>query len=203
MNWTQLTLSLGLALWAGGMPAQAAAQVGKPAPDFTATDIDGKTHKLSEYKGKMVVLEAYNSDCPYCANHFRSGAMQELQEWAASKDVVWLLVNSSGKHSGSYRTPAEAKKEWAKFKIKATAWIDDHDGKVGKLYGMKTTPDMFVIDKNGELIYQGAIDNRPEPDGDPRKARNYVREAIENSLAGKPVGVRETRSYGCGVKYSS
>ena len=183
--------------------ASAAAEVGKSAPDFTAKDIDGKTHKLSDYKGKIVVLEAYNLDCPFCANHFKTGAMQELQQWAASKGVVWLLVNSAGQHSGSYRDAATAKKEWDELKIKATAWIDDHDGKVGKLYGMKTTPHMFVIDQKGLLAYQGAIDNRPEPEGDPRKARNYVRETITKLLAGGKIVVAETKSYGCGVKYSN
>src|SRR5215475_1596757 len=138
--------------------ALADAIVGKAAPDFTATDINGKTHKLSDYKGKIVVLEAYNLDCPYCANHFHSGAMQELQAELTGKGVVWLLVNSAGKKSGSYRDTAAAKKEWEKLKIRATAWIDDHDGKVGKLYAMKTTPHMFVIDKTGTLAYQGAID---------------------------------------------
>src|SRR5437870_9999695 len=95
-----------LALFTAASVALAAAQVGKPAPDFTATDINGKTHKLSDYKGKIVVLEAYNLDCPFCANHFKTGAMQELQQWAASKDVVWLLVNSAGQRSGSYRGAA-------------------------------------------------------------------------------------------------
>ena len=128
--------------------------------------------------------------------------MQELQGWAASKGVVWLLVNSAGKKSGSYREPVAARKEWDGLKIKATAWIDDHDAKVGKLYGMKTTPHMFVIDKNGVLAYEGAIDNRPEPEGDPRKARNYVRESITKLLAEEKIEVAQTKSYGCGVKYS-
>ena len=197
------TFSIWIAALAGCVFALAAAQVGKPAPDFIATDFDGKTHKLGDYKGKIVVLEAYNMDCPYCANHFKTGAMQELQDWAASKGVVWFLVNSAGKHSGSYRDPATAKKEWDELKIKATAWIDDHDGKVGRLYGMRTTPDMFVIDKNGVLVYSGAIDDRPEPEGDPRKARNYVREAINGLMAGGKIAVVETKSYGCGVKYSN
>src|SRR5438477_7837498 len=126
------TLTL-FAIFASISAALAAAQVGQPAPDFTAKDINGKTHKLSDYKGKIVVLEAYNLDCPFCANHFKTGAMQELQQWAVSKGVVWLLVNSAGQHSGSYRDAAAAKKEWDELKIKATAWIDDHDGKVGKL----------------------------------------------------------------------
>src|SRR5262245_42662542 len=187
----------------GCLAALADAQTGKPAPDFTAKDINGKTHKLSDYKGKIVVLEAYNLDCPFCANHFKTGAMQELQQWAASKGAVWLLVNSAGQQSGSYRDAAAAKKEWDSLKIQATAWIDDHDGKVGKLYGMKTTPHMFVIDPKGLLAYQGAIDDRPEPEGDPRRARNYVREAITKLAAGGTLQVAETKSYGCGVKYSN
>src|SRR5947208_16840155 len=112
--------------------AFAAAQVGQPAPDFTAKDINGKTHKLSDYKGKIVVLEAYNLDCPYCHNHFKTGAMQELQGEMTGKDVIWLLVNSVGANNPGYRNPEAAKKEWAEQKIKATAWIDDHTGDVGK-----------------------------------------------------------------------
>ncbi len=196
-------MSVCIGLLAGCATAFATPQVGKPAPDFTVTDINGKTHKLADYKGKIVVLEAYNLDCPFCANHFKTGAMQELQQWAASKGVVWLLVNSAGQHSGSYRDATTAKKEWDELKIKATAWIDDHDGKLGKLYGMKTTPHMFVIDQKGAMAYQGAIDNRPEPEGDPRKARNYVREGISKLLAGGKIDVTETKSYGCGVKYSN
>ena len=183
--------------------ASAAAQVGQSAPDFTAKDIEGKTHKLSDYKGKIVVLEAYNLDCPFCHNHFSTGAMQELQGAMTAKGVIWLLVNSSGAHSPSYRSPEAAKREWAQQKMKATAWIDDHSGELGKKYGMRTTPHMFVIDKNGVLVYQGAIDDRPSPSGDPRTASNYVREAIKELEAGKKVEVGLTRPYGCGVKYGS
>jgi peroxiredoxin len=183
--------------------ASAAAQVGQSAPDFTAKDIEGKTHKLSDYKGKIVVLEAYNLDCPFCHNHFSTGAMQELQGAMTAKGVIWLLVNSSGAHSPSYRSPEAAKREWAQQKMKATAWIDDHSGELGKKYGMRTTPHMFVIDKNGVLVYQGAIDDRPSPSDDPRTASNYVREAIKELEAGKKVEVGQTRPYGCGVKYGS
>jgi peroxiredoxin len=186
----------------GQLLALAEAQVGKPAPDFTAADINGKTHQLSDYKGRIVVLESYNLDCPFCANHFKTGAMQELQGYAAAKDVVWLLVNSASRHSGSYRNPAAARKEFAAQKIKAAAWLDDNSGAIGKAYGLKTTPHMVVIDKNGIVAYQGAIDDRPEPEGDPRKARNYVREAIDNLNAGRPVTVAKTKSYGCAVKYA-
>ncbi len=190
------------ALFLGQLLALAEAQVGKPAPDFTATDINGKTHQLSDYKGRIVVLESYNLECPFCANHFKTGAMQELQGYAAARDVVWLLVNSASRHSGSYRNPAAARKEFAAQKMKAAAWLDDNSGAIGKAYGLKTTPHMVVIDKNGVVAYKGAIDDRPEPEGDPRKARNYVREAIDNLNAGKPVTVARTKSYGCAVKYA-
>jgi hypothetical protein len=129
--------------------------------------------------------------------------MQELQSGLTGQGIVWLLVNSAGKQSGNYRDPAAARKEWETQKIKATAWIDDNSGKVGKRYGMKTTPHMFVIDKNDMLAYQGAIDDRAEAEGDPRKARNYVREAVNKLMAGEKINVKETKSYGCGVKYSN
>jgi peroxiredoxin len=182
---------------------QAAAVPGQPAPAFTARDIDGKAHTLGDYQGKILVLEAYNLDCPYCANHYKTGAMQELQAWAAGKGVVWLLVNSVHGGNPSHRTPAEAKKEVAEQKIKATAWIDDSSGAVGKAYGLKTTPHVVIVDAQGRVAYDGAIDNRPEASGDPRTARNYAREALEALLAGKAVSVKSQKPYGCSVKYGS
>lgn len=179
----------------------AAADVGKPAPDFTGKDINGKTHQLSDYKGKVVVLEAYNSDCPFSANHYHSGAMQELQKEFTSKGVIWLLVDSVSPNNSSYRTPEKARAEWQEKKINATAWLDDSSGAIGKAFGMKTTPHMFVIDQKGTLVYDGAIDDRPRPNGDPRTARNYVREAVNKILAGENVEVSETKPYGCAVKY--
>ncbi len=182
--------------------ALAEVRVGAPAPDFTALDINGKVHRLSDYRGKIVVLEAYNLDCPFCANHYKTGSMQALQEAVTSKGGIWLLINSTHKGHPSYRTFEAAKKELAAQGIKATAWIDDSDGKVGKLYGMKTTPHMFVIDPIGNLAYQGAIDDRATSSGDPRTARNYVKLAVEALLAGKAVSVSETKPYGCAVKYA-
>jgi peroxiredoxin len=179
-----------------------AAEIGKPAPDFSATDINGKTVKLSNYKGKIIVLESYNSDCPFCNNQYRTGAMQALEKDMTSKGVVWLLVNSVNPNNASHRTPEQAQQEFADKNIAATAWIDDSSGAVGHLYDMKTTPDMYVIDKTGVLVYQGAIDNQPDPMHDPRTARNYVREAVDALLAGKPVEVSQTKPYGCGVKYA-
>lgn len=196
------TIALSLSILSlGTLLALAQADIGKPAPDFTAKDIEGKTHKLSDYKGKIVVLESYNLECPFCANHFKTGAMQDLQAELTAKGAVWLVVNSSNPKSGSYRIPATAKKEWSAQKMKATAWIDDSDGKVGKAYGLKTTPHMVVIGKDGNVAYTGAIDDKAISEGDPRTARNYVREAVNALLAGKPVEVTRTKPYGCGVKY--
>ena len=179
-----------------------AVEVGKPAPDFSATDINGKTVKLSDYKGKIVVLESYNSDCPFCANQYNTGAMQELEGQMAAKGIVWLIVNSVNPNNPSHRTPDQAKQEWAKEKIAAIAWLDDSSGTIGHLYGMKTTPHMFVVNKDGTLVYDGAIDNKPDPKHDPRTGRNYVREAVDALLAGQPVPVSQTKPYGCGVKYA-
>ena len=192
-----------LGLFAAVSVALAAAEVGKPAPEFTATDINGQTHKLSDYKGKIVVLESYNLDCPFCHNQYRSGAMQELQRDLTAKGVVWLLVNSVSPKYPNHRSPEAARKEWASQKINATAWLDDSSGAVGKAYGMRTTPHMFVIDTRGILVYEGAIDDRPAPSGDPRTAHNYVREAVQKLESGDKLAVSQTKPYGCGVKYGS
>jgi peroxiredoxin len=182
--------------------ALAGAEVGKPAPEFTATDINGKTHKLSDYQGKIVVLESYNLDCPFCHNQYKSGAMQDLQKDLTAKGVVFFVVNSVNPNHPSHRTAEAAQKEWTAQKMQATAWLDDSSGALGKLYSMRTTPHMFVIDAKGVLVYEGAIDDRAASSGDPRTARNYVREAVEKLLAGEKPAVTETKPYGCGVKYA-
>jgi peroxiredoxin len=193
MKKTLITLS-GLVLTCA--LAFADAEVGKAAPDFTVKDVDGKTHKLSDYKGKIVVLESYNLDCPYVANHYNTGAMQELQGNVTAKDVVWLTVNSS------YGDAAKAKKEVADKKIKSTV-VYDPAGKVGKAYGFKTTPHMVVVGKDGKVAYNGAIDDKAETEGDPRAAKNYVKDAVGKLQAGQPVAVARTKPYGCGVKYAN
>jgi peroxiredoxin len=193
MKKTLITLS-GLVLTCA--LAFADAEVGKAAPDFTVTDVNGKAHKLGDYKGKIVVLESYNLDCPYVANHYNTGAMQELQGNVTAKDVVWLTVNSS------YGDAAKAKKEVADKKIKSTV-VYDPAGKIGKAYGFKTTPHMVVIGKDGKVAYNGAIDDKAESEGDPRAAKNYVKDAVAKLQAGQPVAVAKTKPYGCGVKYAN
>ena len=180
-----------------------AVEVGKPAPDFTGTDINGKTIKLSDYKGKIVVIESYNSDCPFCHNQYKTGATQDLQKELTAKNVVWLMIDSVNPKNFSYRTPEQARAEWSAEKINATAWIDDSSGDIGHLYDMKTTPHTFVIDASGTLVYDGAMDNMPDPVHDPRTARNYVKEAVEDLLAGKPIEVSQTKPYGCAVHYAN
>jgi len=193
---TTITVLTALALAASAF----AVEIGKPAPDFTGTDITGKTVKLSDYKGKIVVIESYNSDCPFCHNQYGS-ATQALQKELADKGVVWLMVNSVNPNNPSHRTPAQAKQEWTDLKIAATAWIDDSSGAIGHLYGMRTTPHVFVVDKSGALVYEGAMDDHPDPVHDPKTARNYVREAVDDLLAGKPIEVSHTKPYGCAVHY--
>ena len=192
-----------LSLLASAGVALGAAEVGKPAPDFTATDINGKTIKLGDYQGKIVVLESYNLDCPYCHNHYRSGSMQDLQKDLTSQGIIFLVVNSVSPSNSSHRSPAAALKEWTAQNMHATTWIDDSSGELGHKYGMRTTPHMFVIDKNGVLVYDGAIDDRASPSGDPHTARNYVREAVKALQAGEKVPVSQTKPYGCSVKYGT
>lgn len=182
--------------------AFAQARVGAPAPEFTATDSNGQTHTLDQYHGKYVVLEWHNQGCPYTRKHYVSGNMQGLQkEWTA-KGVVWFTVISSAPGKQGYMTDSDENAYLAKMHAAPTAVLMDADGKLGRLYDAKTTPQMFVIDPNGKLIYDGAIDNRPTPDvEDIQGADNYVSDALGAAMAGKPVPTAYTRPYGCSVKY--
>jgi peroxiredoxin len=177
-------------------------KVGAPAPVFTATDSRGQTQSLSQYRGKYVVLEWHNQGCPFTRKHYVSGNMQNLQkEWTA-KGVAWFTVISSAPGKEGYVTAQEENAYLAQVNAAPTGVLLDSDGKVGHLYSAKTTPDMFVIDPQGNVIYAGAIDNKPttEPE-DIRVADNYVSDALTAAMAGKPVSTPYTRSYGCSVKY--
>jgi peroxiredoxin len=179
-----------------------AAKVGDAAPDFTATDSRGQTHKLSEYRGKYVVLEWTNSNCPFTRKHYTSGNMQALQkEWTA-KGVVWLTVLSSAPGNDGYKTAAEENAWVEQIHAAPTAVLLDPSGALGHEYEAKTTPDMYVIDPSGKLIYSGAIDDRRTVDlSDVKGAKNYVSDALSEAMAGQPVQIAYTRSYGCSVKY--
>ena len=177
-------------------------KVGADAPAFTLTDTSGKKHSLADYKGKFVVLEWFNEGCPFVKKHYSSGNMQKLQQEYTGKDVVWLSINSSAEGQQGHVTPETAPKTISEWNMNATKILLDHDGKVGKQYGAKTTPHMFVIDKQGKLVYQGAIDSKATANAaDVADAENYVRVALDNSMAGKPVSNASTKPYGCSVKY--
>ena len=172
------------------------------APEFSLAGDDGKTHTLSANKGKYVVLEWYNKDCPFVKKHYGSGNMQKLQKWAKDKGVVWLSVISSKEGAQGYLTADQAKDVIKANKIESAAIVFDTDGKVGKVYGAKTTPHMYVIDPKGTLIYNGGIDDKPTPSpADIASSRNHVKAALEESMAGKPVSVATSQPYGCNGKY--
>jgi peroxiredoxin len=198
-----LSLPLLTAIFLLTLPAAWATQVGSPAPDFTATDTNGKVHHLSEYKGKFVVLEWHNRDCPYTRKHYASGNMERLQkEWTA-KGVVWFTVISSAPGTQGYVTAADENAYVAKMNASPTAVLLDPQGSLGHLYGAKTTPHMFVINPEGVLIYNGAIDDKPTTDtADISTAKNYVQAALEEAMAGQPVAAPTSRPYGCSVKYA-
>lgn len=183
-------------------PAFAEVKTGDPAPDFTLVDTDGNTHVLSTYQGKYVILEWFNSDCPFVKKHYESQNMQNLQKEMIGKDVAWLLINSSAEGKQGHYSAEELNQILAKWGSHPTAAFSDSDGKVGHLYGAQTTPHMFIIDPNGILIYQGAIDSKPSTDAsDIPGSTNYVKAAIDEALAGKPVTDATTKAYGCSVKY--
>jgi peroxiredoxin len=180
-----------------------AVRVGEPAPNFTGTDSNGRTHSLSDYKGKFVVLEWHNQGCPYTKKHYESGNMEALQKEWTGKGVVWLTIISSAPGKQGYVTAAEENAYMRQVNAVPTAAILDPTGKIGQLYSAKTTPQMYIVDPNGALIYNGAIDDRPTSDqADIRGATNYVTAALSEALSGKPVTVSSTRPYGCSVKYA-
>jgi alkyl hydroperoxide reductase subunit AhpC len=181
-----------------------AVSVGQPAPDFKATDTSGKTVSLSDFKGKHVVLEWVNPGCPYVQKHYSSANMQGTQKEAIAKGVVWLAVNSTATDHGDYKAPA-AMAQWMQGqKAAASATLMDSSGTVGRAYGARTTPHMYIINPQGLLVYAGAIDSKPSSSpADVASATNHVKVALGEALAGKAISQATTRPYGCSVKYSS
>jgi len=180
-----------------------AATVGEAAPDFTLTDLAGKTHRLADYKGKTVVLEWVNPDCPFVVKHYeKSGNIPATQKAAVADGVVWLAINSAapGKQ-GDYDSPAV--KAWlTKNAATPTAYLRDQDGKTGKSYGAKTTPHLFIVNGQGTLVYAGAMDSKRSTNAeDIKTSENYVKSALGDLKAGRPVATPSTQAYGCSVKY--
>lgn len=198
MKLTALTVGL----LAAGV-AQAQAMVGQAAPAFALTDTEGKAVKLADYKGKHVVLEWVNPGCPYVRKHYDSGNMPATQKNARAKGVVWLAVNSTAVDAYDYRKPADLA-AWIKAKDAApSATLMDVDGKVGRAYGARTTPHMYLIDPQGKLLYAGAIDSIPSASAsDIKSATNYVNQALDEALAGRPLSKPTTQAYGCSIKYA-
>jgi len=191
------TFAVSTALFAADSPA-----VGTNAPDFSLTDSKGKTQSVSQYKGKYVVLEWFNPECPFVKKHYGSGNMQKLQEEFTGKGVVWLSVDSSAPGQQGHLTAEQANARMSEWKTKQTALVLDPDGKAGQSYGAKNTPHMFVINPEGKIVYEGAIDSKATPDpADIANSTNYVKVALEESLAGKAVSNANTKPYGCSVKY--
>jgi peroxiredoxin len=195
-------LAMILALAAASLQVDAAAKVGAMAPDFTVTDMSGKTHKLSDFAGKFVVLEWLNYGCPFVGKHYGSGNMQALQKQWTTKGVVWLSVISSAPGQQGHSAPAKAQADYKAKGSNATTVILDESGALGKAYGARTTPHMYVIDPKGNLIYNGGIDDKPSTDvADVKTAKNYVSAALTEAMAGKAVSVSTSQPYGCNVKY--
>lgn len=181
--------------------ALASASVGQPAPMFSVTDLAGKPVSLADYKGKTVVLEWHNFGCPFVQKHYKSGNMQTLQK-KYGNDVVWLAVNSTNQSASDYTEPVKLDKQLKEFGAQPARYLMDEPGTMGMAYGAKTTPHMYIIDPNGKVVYNGAIDDKrstnPE---DVKTAKNYVVAALDELKAGKPVTMASTAPYGCTVKY--
>src|SRR3954471_21489611 len=176
--------------------------VGSAAPDFSLADAKGQTHSLAQYKGKYVVLEWFNPECPFVKKHYGSDNMQKLQAEYTGKGVVWLTIDSNAPGTEGNITADQAKKIMDSWKTKQTALLLDPESKVAKLYGAKNTPNMVIIGPDGKIVYEGAIDSKATPNpADIPTSTNYVKTALDEAMAGKPVSNPTTKPYGCGVKY--
>jgi thiol-disulfide isomerase/thioredoxin len=187
------------------LPAATAAQeqtptIGSLAPDFMLVAIDGKSHKLSDFRGKIVVLEWTNPGCPVVQRHYKNDLMPPLQKECTDKGVIWLTINSTNPNHPNYKTPEALKYVYADWKAAFTVLLMDPDGKAGKAFGAKTTPHIFVIDKEGRLAYNGAVDD--DPQGSKETRLNYVSLAVDSLIKGEPVATTATKPYGCSVKYA-
>lgn len=184
--------------------AHAVPAVGQPAPDFTLKDAAARTVRLSDYRGKVVVLEWTNPGCPYVRKHYDSGNMASTQQDAASKGAVWLSINSTEKGHWDYLEPAKVVAWQQERKVRPTATLMDEEGVAGRAWGARTTPHMYIVDAQGRLVYAGGIDSiASSSQADVARAVNYVKQGLAEIAAGKPVSAPTTRPYGCSIKYKS
>jgi peroxiredoxin len=191
-----VVMTAGLGFFSAARADDAEAAIGKEAPAFSLQDQNGKTVNLSDYKGKIVVLEWWNNECPVVQRHYKANTMNSMADKYSSKDVVWIAINST-----NGKTNDNNKAAGSEMGITSRPILNDSDGKVGKAYGAKSTPHMFIIDKEGKLAYMGGIDN--DPQGDKKEGVvNYVDKALTELLNGQPVSEPKTKQYGCGVKYA-
>lgn len=189
----------------GGLPAAVAAlTVGQPAPDFKLVSTDGRPVRLSDFRGKHVVLEWTNPGCPFVRKHYGADNMQATQREAATMGVIWLAINSTETGSADYLKPAQLAAWLTEHKASVTATLMDEEGEVGKAYGARTTPHMYIVGPQGTLLYAGGIDSIPSAKvEDIKVATNYVRQALTETLAGKAISAPVTKPYGCSVKYKA
>lgn len=200
---TRLALASLVAFGLSAGAALAAPKIGEAAPDFTLTDAEGKTHSLSDFRGRTVVLEWTNHDCPFVKKHYDGENMQAQQREAGESDIVWLVLNSSAPGLQGHVSPEEAKAIAARWNKAHTAYLFDTDGMVGRAYDAKVTPHMYVIDAEGVLVYNGAIDSiRSADPADIPEALQYVRTGLAEMAAGQPLSNPLTQPYGCSIKYA-
>jgi peroxiredoxin len=204
-TWIRRVFPVVLAVTIAGLGAAAPAvqqppAIGTVAPDFSLAGIDGKTHTLSQYKGKIVVLEWTNPGCPVVQRHYKAGLMPAVQKECTAKGVVWLAINSTNRNHPNYQAADALKKAYGEWKAEFTTLLMDPEGKAGKAFDAKTTPHLFIVDKQGRLAYNGAIDD--DPRGENPNRTNYVKLAVDALLKGEAVATTTTKSYGCSVKYA-
>src|SRR5438874_9241900 len=196
---TAITVVASGVLYAADVPP-----VGSAAPDFSSPDANGKNQSLAEYKGKYVVLEWFNPECPFVKKHYGSDNMQKLQAEYTGKGVVWLTIDSNAPGTEGNITAEQAKKIMDSWKTKQTALLLDPESKIAKLYGAKNTPDMVIVNPEGKIVYEGAIDSKASPNpADIPTSINYVKAALDESLGGKAVSNAQTKPYGCHITYKS
>ncbi|MBM3285288.1 MAG: thioredoxin family protein [Candidatus Aminicenantes bacterium] len=191
--------TLGIFCLTNAAQVEKAAEIGSLAPDFSLPDLSGHVYRLSDYRGKVVVLEWTNPHCPFVVRHYEGKSIPDLQRKSAGKGIVWLTINSTNPGHDNYESPEKLKEIYTGWNAGFTALLMDPDGKVGKSYQAQTTPHLFILNKDGILVYQGAIDS--DPRGNQAERTDYVDLALEEVLAGKAVSTPATKAYGCSVKY--